>query len=137
MQWYVRHLDDGEVWGPMSQAEAEDMRDQSDGACMFNERIFEPRFVTTEEVELVLEKLKNIDKLERERIPSASSFSVAREAIDVITLLCKKDNVFTSSEIDELVDQLGPDNSPGGQCDPKVLDRVIDALVSLSRKNFK
>jgi len=57
MKWYVRS-EDGDIWGPMSKREAMDMRDQLDDACIFNERIFSPQFVTSVEVKELLGDLK-------------------------------------------------------------------------------
>lgn len=59
---------------------------------------------------------------------------LCQRAIDSIVLLNRESTVVTSSEVADLITQLGPECSNGGQCDPKVLDRAIDALVSLSRE---
>lgn len=37
MRWYVYSPDEGNVWGPMSQSEANDMRDQLQDVCVFDD----------------------------------------------------------------------------------------------------
>jgi hypothetical protein len=59
-RWYVRALGNGEVWGPMSQAEAESMRDQLYDAVMFDDRIFEPQFVVSDKVRGLILELQGI-----------------------------------------------------------------------------
>jgi len=84
MLWYVRH-EDGDIWGPMSKAEAESMRDQLDDACMFDERIFSPRFVTNAEVEGLLADLRGMKDGEDDALGE-----LCQRAADTITLLCNE-----------------------------------------------
>jgi hypothetical protein len=66
----------------MSKREAMDMRDQLDDACMFNERIFEPRFVTIPEVEGLVRDLRGMKDGESDGLGD-----LCQRSIDMITLL--------------------------------------------------
>jgi hypothetical protein len=85
-KWYLRDIDQGKVWGPMSKDEAESMADQLDDVVMFDERIFEPQFITSEEVELLLRDLRDMKSGCREDAVG----NLCQRAEDAITLLSAK-----------------------------------------------
>lgn len=88
-KWYVRDIDEGRVWGPMSKDEAENMTNQADDLVMFNERIFEPQFVLSDEVQAL------IGDLEGMAAPGAPDCieEIAGRAVDTLILLSAKRQV--------------------------------------------
>ena len=88
MKWYVR-TECGDVRGPMSQEDAEFERDRLDGAVMYNERIFEPEFVTTEEVETILAEMKSV---------ATAGIVEAKEIAEKLVLLSREKVVTGSIE---------------------------------------
>lgn len=92
MKWYVRDLGTGKVDGPMYQGEADIMQQRMEQAVMFHARIFEPQFVPTEEVELLLNDLKKAARLQGFG-RSATDLWLAellRKAIDALILISRE-----------------------------------------------
>jgi len=87
MKWYVRR-ECGAVDGPMSEEDARFNSERLDGAVMYNERIFEPQFVTSEEVEELLAELRNCRELDTPLCESA--VELCQRAVDTIILLSAK-----------------------------------------------
>lgn len=133
MQWYVR-TECGDVRGPMDQADAEFERDRLDDACLFSERIFEPRFVTTSEVELLLKDLRDLrgyaeDRPHRKETDEAVA-KLCQRAIDAITFLSR---VPTAQEVaGVLTDLRDLQTIRGGSV---ICQEGIDLIVNLSREN--
>ncbi len=138
MQWYVR-TECGDVRGPMDKEDAEQERDRLDGAVMYNERIFEPEFVVSSEVETLVKDLGCLVKRFRLCRDCGGFDSEDRElcqrAIDTITLLCKVPElpVVTSEEITRIIADLDEmkDYEPSEEF-AELCQRAIDALVHLS-----
>lgn len=59
MDWYVKYEGTNEISGPMSKEDALQRAERADG-MIFNEKIFEPEFVTSEEVRIMIAELKSI-----------------------------------------------------------------------------
>lgn len=142
-RWYVRTLDSGEVWGPMSQTQAESMRDQLDDAVMFNEGIFEPKFSCSDEVEELIAKMRSVATAGIV-IPHVAQELLA-EAVDALVLLSRNEPKFcTSAEVEELVNRLragkggrGPITQVTVIAMEKVMSEAADALILLSREKPK
>lgn len=74
MRWYVRGIDEGWIWGPMSEEEANDMCDQMDDVVSFPESLFHPKIVMLEDVSILVSQLRDI----------------AGDDARVISLLCRQ-----------------------------------------------
>lgn len=105
MQWYLRH-EDGEIWGPMSQQEAQDMRDRLDDSVMFSEELFAQTVVLSEEVTSVLAGLRELQRILVRGLwgkdADIREFDLSQDelqkAIDVITNLSREKVVTGSIE---------------------------------------
>lgn len=83
MKWYVRDTDEGHVFGPMSREEAEDAANRLDNGIMFDENIFEPRFVMSSEVADVVKRLRSC--YDRENPPANPLLLEAAEALTLLS----------------------------------------------------
>jgi hypothetical protein len=100
MRWYIRDLDGGTVWGPYTKEEAEIQASHLDDVVMFSERIFEPQFVTSLEVGVLIEDMKTIEtatdvwsgKSEQQEVDITPFYlmGVAKRARNALVLLSAK-----------------------------------------------
>jgi hypothetical protein len=95
MNWYVKYEGTGEVSGPMSEGDALSEAELTD-VLVFNENIFSPKFVTTEEVDSLLLDMKkaagaNLGVLENPFHSASVSLiqEIMQRAIDTIILLSR------------------------------------------------
>ena len=148
MQWYAR-TESGDVRGPMSEENARFEADRLPGAVMYSERIFEPQFVTTSEVDTLIAEMRSSVSM-RPTMPNhifLEAQGLLTRAIDTITLLCKKPEFVTPevekflSEVPEEIASLLLDLDAAmkdGELDGlrELCKRAIDGLVFLSAKKL-
>ncbi len=135
MKWYVR-TECGDVRGPMSREDAEFESVRLQGAVMYNERIFEPQFVTTEEVDSLLEALR-AHKQSHSVSQGDDVPELCQRAIDTITLLSKKSEKVEapapSSDLKSILVDLRLLGARGlTNTTNEILQRVMRAVLSLS-----
>jgi hypothetical protein len=96
MNWYVRYEGTGEVQGPMSRDEALLRAGEAD-CLVFHERIFEPQFVASEEVKVLLrrvaEQRRQIEERPKLDLDHQSILDVIIEAGEMIILLSAKKRI--------------------------------------------
>ncbi|KKK72969.1 hypothetical protein LCGC14_2898560 [marine sediment metagenome] len=141
VRWYVRR-ECGDVQGPMSQEDAEFESGRLDGAVMFNERIFEPEFVVSNEVDILIGELRaHLARAESGCGPESDCNTLIRRSVDALILLSKQKPVEVDFSVAVLLAELQ------GLCEAKeiiregeddaigtMLGRVMAALTSLSRE---
>lgn len=112
-RWYVRVLETGTVYGPVTKTRAEQrLAELMDGtslnAVLFNEKIFEPQFVPSEEVEEVILHLRSVKQ--HADVPEFARGLLApfcnRAAELLVLLSAKKSPAVLTAEVDGLITQL-------------------------------
>lgn len=97
MNWYVRWDATDEISGPMTKAEALDAT--SDGSGMpFSDTIFEPEFVTSDEVENLLAEMRSRINEKQQGLTSVQVKELLRKAADTIVLLSAEKVIEASEE---------------------------------------
>lgn len=85
MRWYVRNIDSGEVWGPMTKSEADDMVDTVDDMIMFQETLFEPRMMSDD----IAQSVHNLCQMAGE-MSGTTVGDVCRKAAELLVNLSRE-----------------------------------------------
>jgi len=104
MNWYVKYEVTKTIDGPFTEEQALRVAGDMEGMA-FSEKIFEPKFVTTEEVETLLAEMRIRANEKQQGLTSVKVKELLKQAADTIVLL-SAEKVITSEEVENLLTDL-------------------------------